>query len=250
MDLQKFYSQKERLSYNPANNIPGFKWHNKIFSFDNRFVTVKKYLDKVIQENTKSKVKLLDIGIGDAVYESMLDKQSLSKLEVYGVDISEKQLKRSRKYLTQGKVVDIDKSILPYKDDSFDLVLISEVLEHLFFPDKVLKEAVRVLKAGGFLILTFPNSSALQLRLSVFCFGHSPLLNYPENKEHIRFFNFSDILKMIENELNVVDRRGLSSFLFNDWNFPLGFVTPRIMQILGDQFLPNLALGNIVIFKK
>ena len=77
MALQKFYSESERLSYNPVRSIPGFKWHNKIFSFDDRFITVKKYLDKLVKKVDKPKIKLLDIGIGDAVYESMLDKESL-----------------------------------------------------------------------------------------------------------------------------------------------------------------------------
>src|SRR3989344_6527289 len=144
MALQKFYSESERLSYNPVRSIPGFKWHNKIFSFDDRFITVKKYLDKLVKKVDKPKIKLLDIGIGDAVYESMLDKESLKGLEVYGVDISAKQLKRSKKYLVEGKVVDIDKSMLPYKDNFFDVILISEVLEHIFYPDKVLNETARV----------------------------------------------------------------------------------------------------------
>jgi SAM-dependent methyltransferase len=250
MDLQKFYSEDGRLSYNPVRSIPGFKWHNKIFSFDNRFLTVKNYLDKLIKKINKPRVKLLDIGIGDAVYESILEKTSLRKLEIYGVDISRKQLKRSEKYLTEGKVVDVDRTKLPYKDKYFDLVLLSEVLEHVFFPDRVLEEVVRVLKPGGYFILTFPNSAALQLRMSLLFFGYSPLLNYPQNEEHIRFFNFGDIVKMMNNKLRVVERGGLSSFLFDQWNFPLKFFTPRILQILGDQLLPSLALGNIVIFRK
>lgn len=43
---------------------------------------------------------------------------------------------------------------LTYPDDSFDLVLSTQVLEHVFQPQDYLKEALRVLKPGGKLILT------------------------------------------------------------------------------------------------
>lgn len=250
MDLSKFYSQKERLVYNPKTSVSGFKWRNKFVAYDDRFVAVKKNLDNLIKEIGQNKVTLLDIGVGDAVYESILEKDNLKKLEVYGVDISKVQISRAKKYLKKGLILDVDKNKLPFKENSFDLVLVSEILEHLFFPDKVLKEAIRVLKKGGYIILTFPNSGALQLRLSLLLFGKSPLLNYPGNKEHIRFFNFEDILKMTRGELTISKRIGLGSLLFREWNFQLEFPTPRILQVFANNFAPNLALGNLVVFKK
>ena len=45
---------------------------------------------------------------------------------------------------------------LQHKDNTFDLVFLLEVLEHLDFPDKALEEIQRVLKPGGYLILGVP----------------------------------------------------------------------------------------------
>jgi SAM-dependent methyltransferase len=44
----------------------------------------------------------------------------------------------------------------PFEDDSFDTILMSDVLEHLWNPTEALAEATRVLRAGGVLILNTP----------------------------------------------------------------------------------------------
>ena len=46
---------------------------------------------------------------------------------------------------------------LPLKDDSFDCVLMSEVIEHLEAPQISIREAARVLRSGGRLLITTPN---------------------------------------------------------------------------------------------
>ena len=109
---------------------------------------------------------------------------------------------------------------------------------------------MRVLKKGGYLVITFPNSSALQLRLAIFLKGRSPLLNYPQNKEHIRFFTFSDIQSMIKVKYELAKFMGLGSFVFDKWNFFFKLPIPRFLQIIGNMILPTFALGNLVIIKK
>lgn len=220
----------------------------RLISFDDRFLTVAKKLESLIIKSPME-VKVLDIGVGDAVYESLLSKEALRKAEIYGVDISDEQLKRAEKFLIELKVIDLNEEKIPFRLGLFDIVIVSEILEHVFYPDKVLKEAVRVLKRNGHLVLTYPNSGSLQMRLSLLFTGTSPLLNYPQNREHIRFFNKAGILKMT-NGLEKIHFQGLGSFLFGKWNFPIKLITPRFMQVFANKFLPNLALGNFLILKK
>lgn len=54
---------------------------------------------------------------------------------------------------------------LPFKDAIFDVVIASEVLEHLNHPEKFFEEVTRVLKDGGILIITTPNSDNLTYRI-------------------------------------------------------------------------------------
>lgn len=67
-----------------------------------------------------------------------------------------------------------DVSALPFADATYDLVLSTQVLEHVQDPKKVVSEMARVLKPGGHLFLTTPQSS--------------PLHNLPWN-----YFNFTNL---------------------------------------------------------
>jgi ubiquinone/menaquinone biosynthesis C-methylase UbiE len=55
------------------------------------------------------------------------------------------------------RVIDAVGENLPFPDNSFDLVYSGNVLEHVQNPEKVLDEAIRVLKPGGVLHMEFPN---------------------------------------------------------------------------------------------
>src|SRR3989344_6389948 len=227
MNLSSFYGQEEVLNYHPQTYLKreGFK---RLIAFDDRFEQVKKELENMIKLMPYPS-KILDIGVGDAVYESLLDKNLIQSCEFYGVDISKKQLARAKKYLKEIKIIDLNSQKLPYSDNFFEIVIASEILEHVFYPERVLSEAMRVLKKGGYLVITFPNSSALQLRLAIFLKGRSPLLNYPQNKEHIRFFTFSDIQSMIKVKYELAKFMGLGSFVFDKWNFFFKLPIPRFL---------------------
>lgn len=250
MDLQNFYSDKRRLSYNPTSRkFAKRSGIRALIAYDDRFDEVVKTLTELIQESDK-KIKLLDIGIGDAVYENLLPKEILKKVDIYGIDISQKQLDRSKSILREGKIVDLNSEKLPYRANQFDMVLVSELLEHVFYPDQVLAEAVRVLKKGGKFVLTYPNSGALQLRLALAFTGRSPLLNYPKNQEHIRFFDKNDILDMIGESAILIEYQGLSSCVFDAWNFPFKLFMPRIFEIVGNKIFPSIALGHLMVLTK
>lgn len=248
--IAHFYNRKERLAYHPQEIFSEKrKGARRLIAFDDRFEEVTKLLSDLIGKYPK-KLKVLDIGVGDAVYESKLPQVYQGRCQFYGVDISKEQIKRAKKYLFEGKVVDINSQKLPYPTNYFDIILISEILEHIFFPNSLLSDADRVLKPGGLMLLTYPNSGALQLRLSLLLTGRSVMLNYPENKPHIRFFRTDDIVMMLGKGFKVIKYQGLSSFLFAHWNFPVKIPMPRLVEIIGNKYLPNLALGNLLLVQK
>ena len=52
-----------------------------------------------------------------------------------------------------------------FKDNSFDVVILSAVLEHLYNPDEVIKEIARILHPGGALYVDVPNEDGLYFRI-------------------------------------------------------------------------------------
>lgn len=62
-------------------------------------------------------------------------------------------------------VIDLNKGILPYKDDSFDLVTFTEVAEHLENYRAIIQEIHRILKPSGIIAITTPNVLNMKSRM-------------------------------------------------------------------------------------
>lgn len=101
--------------------------------------------------------KILDAGCGDGFYLHLLS--NLGKFELVGLDSEPRALKSATKNLKGRRVKLIEGNILkmPFKNNSFDKIVCSEVLEHLQDDLTSLKELKRVLRPGGVLMITVPN---------------------------------------------------------------------------------------------
>lgn len=87
--------------------------------------------------------------------------------------------------LTQAGVEIIESTIgshrIPAPDQSFDVVSAYDVLEHLTCPNALLSEAYRLLRPGGYLILTTPNTANLRNRVGTIVGSspyHDPILDW------------------------------------------------------------------------
>lgn len=61
------------------------------------------------------------------------------------------------------KYIDLNVLPLPFKDNSVDEILLSHVLEHLFYPYEVIMECYRILKKGGVLYVNLPTTMRASL---------------------------------------------------------------------------------------
>jgi ArsR family transcriptional regulator len=97
--------------------------------------------------------RILDIASGDGVMAELL--APLAR-EMVCIDISEKVVEAGRKRLANSANVEFriaDMHQLPFKDKSFDTVLLMHALTYTEKPEQVLSEASRVLQPGGRLLL-------------------------------------------------------------------------------------------------
>jgi SAM-dependent methyltransferase len=113
-------------------------------------------------------LQVLDLGCRDGALTSAY----LDGNRVVGVDIDRAALAHADELGIETVWADLDQP-LPFEDDSFDVVVAAEVLEHLRFPEQLLSEARRVLVPGGTLIGSVPNCYRLKSRLR-FLLGRPP----------------------------------------------------------------------------
>ena len=131
--------------------------------------------------------KALDVGCGDGYWSEKMQQigynvTSIDQERTYpNVDSSHRYENMAPTNLN---------STLPYKDNSFDFVWCSEVIEHLTNYKQTIQEIERILKPNGTYIITTPNSFFwLHYLLKIFGISNKDW----QNKGHINFFHLSDI---------------------------------------------------------
>lgn len=111
--------------------------------------------------------RILDLGCGSALVADRLDDLSFSYV---GMDFGGPHITYAKKKYADRRgpmsttFVRADAEHLPFEDASFDIVVMSEVIEHLLRPENAVWEIARILKPGGVYIMTTNNASEVPLR--------------------------------------------------------------------------------------
>jgi ubiquinone/menaquinone biosynthesis C-methylase UbiE len=127
----------------------------------------------VISKIPKNANSILDVGCGNGwVAKEFLPKGK----QVYSLDISVTNPSIVRKLYPSEKHFSVaaDSFHLPFNDNSFDCVIASEIIEHVFDPAAFVKELFRVVQSGGSLIITTPYKEKIIYYLCVHCNQKTP----------------------------------------------------------------------------
>jgi 2-polyprenyl-3-methyl-5-hydroxy-6-metoxy-1,4-benzoquinol methylase len=179
--------------------------------------------------------KILSIGCGPAKDIDFL----LNNNEVHGIDISERALEIAASAGIIPHKLNLDSiPTLPFSEDYFDVIIATDILEHLFSPQATLVEINRVLKRDGFSILSVPNHLYLKMRLRILKGADLVLPFHKQSKQwdyfHIRFFTskgFEELLS--EAGFNIIER-----YYNNFIDIPRGL--PRRLDLLIAKKYPDL----------
>jgi SAM-dependent methyltransferase len=133
----------------------------------------------------------LDLGCGDGRLTAELRAGSVT-----GADVSRVALERAAAHVPDARLVLLQPDEpLPFQDSSFDLVLSTEVLEHVRDVQLLLSEARRVLRPGGLLAVSTPAHSrwtALRLLARGWESEFQPL------SPHLRFFTRRSLTALLD----------------------------------------------------
>lgn len=135
-----------------------------------------KFVRQVVQSIRAEHATVADLGCGSGVIlcEMLTMRPGWTG---HGLDISRESIKYARRLAAHKGVAERacfhvgDIARLPYADESVDLVVASEIIEHLPEPLRVIGEMRRVLRAGGKLALTMPVESHTPAHLSALTSG-------------------------------------------------------------------------------
>jgi 2-polyprenyl-3-methyl-5-hydroxy-6-metoxy-1,4-benzoquinol methylase len=142
-------------------------------------------------------VEILDVGCG---YGAIWEKFKHTKNHVLGLDSSEAPLKVAKDRMNEvclANITDAGEVEKVLKDRKFDLIVLADILEHVYDPFSTLSIYKPYLKPGGKFLISIPNIGVWYFRLSIL-FGQ---FNYSDSgildRTHIRFFTLESFRKLL-----------------------------------------------------
>ncbi len=125
----------------------------------------------IISEWIKPGSRVLDLGCGDGTLLAHLARER--NVEGYGLEIDPTNVEQCIRRGVNVIQSDLDDGLSDYfDDDSFDYVVMSQALQAMYYPDRLLAEMLRVGREG---IVTFPNFGHWKARVQMALGGKMPV---------------------------------------------------------------------------
>lgn len=140
---------------------------------------------------------ILDVGAGEGFVLEKLRKNKIGK-KLEGIEYMDEAIDLGKKTNPLVKIKKGDIYKLPYKDNEFDLIICTEVMEHLEDPKMALAELKRVAKKH--LILSVPNEPLFTIQR--FLRGKN-ILKLGDHPEHIQHWNATSFRAFVSDQLTV-----------------------------------------------
>lgn len=153
--------------------------------------------------------RILDVGCGSGSLIQKLQELSKPGTEFWGLDISEKLCEIAKKKNPRAKIIRGDAEALPLDDSQFDLVFMTEALEHMLDYNKALSEIRRVLKPNGVFVVTVPNRDWFRYDF------YDKIRNKNLQPIDDHYFRFAEIKSLLEgNSFKIEKTRGLDNLFY------------------------------------
>jgi len=195
----------------------------------------KERFQKILSE-IRDNCSVLDMGCGNALLGDCLSKKNY----YVGMDLNANYIKNLHIRGHIGVIGTVES--LPFKKSTFDYVICTEVLEHVFNPKQILENIYEILKKNGTAIISVPNIAYWDTRKELL------LGRFPENKskfyppEHIRFFTRDDISRLI----NDAGLRIIRTHITKN-RIPLQEIVPRFFQSWLLRRFPSLLAWHFIV---
>jgi 2-polyprenyl-3-methyl-5-hydroxy-6-metoxy-1,4-benzoquinol methylase len=215
-----------------------------------------KFVEKYIEFKGK---KVLDVGCGVGMFLRQFKKRGAL---VFGIDADKEKVKHAKKNFPNIFHGYAEK--MPFRKDSFDIVWLHEVIEHVDDDQLVIKECFRVLKTHGMLVIFAPNRLWPFETHGIFIgekyrFGNIPFVPYLPNKwymrltPHVRNYFKRDLFNMLKvaSYRRIAYRRIFPGFDKLSSKIPiLGTLIKGFFHLLDKTPLRIFGISHVVILEK
>ncbi|MFH1777453.1 MAG: class I SAM-dependent methyltransferase [Candidatus Omnitrophota bacterium] len=180
--------------------------------------------------------KLLDIGCNNGNF-TLKAAEAIGTDKISGMEIDKKMAEEARKKNINVKICDANKKF-PFSDNSFDVIVSNQVVEHILETDNFFSEIERILKPGGYAIISTQNFASLH-NTAMLALGMQPIslhvskvqvgniLRGVETSGHIKIFTIPALKDLAKNNGFVVEKTFAAGF----YPFP-HFVSKHLSKIL------------------
>lgn len=160
-------------------------------------------LKNILNQIDNQPSQILDIGCASGWFLSQI-AVNYPLAECTGIDVYKDAIDYGKKCYKSLKLILSDAHSLPFPDNSFDVVICSEVLEHVSYPEKVMKEIKRVLKKEGTAIIEM-DSGHFIFRIIWYLWTRSKGNVWKD--AHLQSYNTKKLEKLIKDNGFLIDRK-------------------------------------------
>ncbi len=159
--------------------------------------------------------RVLDYGCGEGVVLAGLQEQVRIHEDSCGVDLSENAVRKASARFPKLKFIATNPDgIAPFANESFDVIIATEVIEHLFDADGAFQEFHRLLRPSGRLLLSCPYHGPLK-DLALLLTGKMDSHYHDPYSPHIRFYSPKTLRLVHEkNGFRILERSGVGRVSF------------------------------------
>lgn len=203
--------------------------------------------------------KVLDVGCGVGMFMSKFKELGA---EVYGIDVDKERVDIAKKSYENVYVSPAEK--MPFRPNTFDVIWLHEVIEHVNDDAQTLNECFRVLKKGGKLVIFAPNrrwffeTHGIYLK-GKYKFGNIPFVTYLPTKTyhklipHVRNYYKKDIYTLFKGHSykKIAYSRVFPGFDKLSDKIPIiGSLIMKFFRFLNNTPLNYFGISHFVIVKK
>lgn len=194
------------------------------------FVLMEKERGSLFNQFIGEGKKVLDIGCRDGA----LVKHFSQGNEVWGADIDEISLIKAKKSGVKTLLMNLNGDWEELAGEKFDVIVVAETLEHLYYPEESLKKIIDHLEKNGFLIGSVPNAFSIKNRLR-YLKGQKKFTPLAD-PTHINHFGYDELKNMLNKYFEKVEIIGLgryaklSRLMPNYFSFILMFVAKNLKK--------------------